>query len=156
MIILAVDPSVVSAGFAVIEFSGGRIVLLDCGLVKMSSSQGLPERIAYLHDFFESKVGAWKITDLTLETPFMGKNVQNFLKLGYVRGILYLISHKSNLRLHEFSPREIKQALTGFGGADKEQLARVVMRLFPGFVMPERFDVTDAIALGLCCLWRRR
>lgn len=156
MIILAVDPSVVSAGFAVIEFRNGRVVLLDSGLVKMSSAQGLPERVACLHDFFEAKIGAWKVTHLTLETPFLGKNAQNFLKLGYVRGILYLLSHKFSLRLHEFSPREIKHGLTGFGGADKAQLARVVMQLFPGFAMPERFDVTDSIALALCCLWKCR
>ncbi len=154
MIILAIDPSVVCAGFAVLGKGGGRILLLDSGLVKLSSGLGLPERLARLYEVFDSKVTEWQVTDLVLETPFLGKNAQNFLKLGYVRGILYLIAHRYGLRLHEFSPREIKHALTGFGGADKEQISRVILTLFPGFVRPEQFDVTDAIALALCCLWR--
>jgi crossover junction endodeoxyribonuclease RuvC len=156
VIILAVDPSVVNAGFAVIESRNGRVVLLEAGLVKMTAKQALPERIAWLHDSFDARVSQWKVTDLALETPFLGKNAQNFLKLGYVRGILYLIAHRWRVSLHEYSPREVKHALTGFGGADKEQLARVIMQLFPGFTFPERFDITDAIALALCCLWKRR
>ena len=94
-----------------------------------------------------------KINEIALETPFLGKNAQNFLKLGYLRGILYLIADKSELLIHEFSPREIKQAITGFGGADKEQVARVLMRLFP-IGIPEKLDLTDALAVALCGLWK--
>ncbi len=154
MIVLGIDPGVVIAGYALVSCSQGRVMLLDCGVVKMSSSQSLPSRVKYLHDFFLAKIQEFKVTDLVLETPFLGKNAQNFLKLGYVRGILYLLSETFGVRLHEFAPREVKHALTGFGGADKDQLARVVVRLFPGFVFPERLDVTDAVALALCGLWR--
>lgn len=153
MVILGVDPGVISAGFSVLRHENGLTELVDCGCTHLRSSQPLPERLAYLQDFFSSKITQWHVTDLILETPFLGKNAQNFLKLGYVRGVLYVLVHRNQLRLREFSPREVKRALTGFGAADKSQVARVVLRLFPGLAMPERYDVTDAVALSLCGLW---
>jgi crossover junction endodeoxyribonuclease RuvC len=154
VIVLGIDPGVVVAGYALVSYAQGKVLLLDSGVVKMSSAQSLPYRVKCLHDFFSVKIQEFKVTDLVLETPFLGKNAQNFLKLGYVRGILYLLVETHGLRMHEFSPREVKHALTGYGGADKDQLARVVVRLFPGFVFPEKLDITDAVALALCGLWR--
>lgn len=154
MIILGVDPGLQVSGFGIIKQEHHKTWLLDCGYLKMSSSKSLPSRVAMLHDFFTDKITQWAITDLALETPFLGKNAQNFLKLGYVRGVLYLLSHKHGLTLHEFSPREIKQSVTGFGGAQKDQVARVVAQLFPKLPLQEKYDVTDAIAITLCGLWR--
>lgn len=156
MVILGVDPGIVCAGFSVASVEQGRVMLLDYGYVKMSSSMPIPERLSTLHDAFSSKIEQFKVTDLVFETPFLGKNAQNFLKLGYVRGILYLLSHRYKLVIHEFSPREVKRAITGSGAAEKEQLARVLLRLFPGLELPDRYDVTDAIALSLCGIWQRR
>lgn len=155
MVVLGVDPGVIAAGYAVLSVENGRVVLLDYGVLKQKSQVALTERVSALHDFFVEKIVTYQVTDLALETPFMGKNAQNFLKLGYVRGVLYVSVHKYNLRLHEFSPREVKLAITGYGAAEKEQLARVIMRLFPGFSFPERYDISDAIALALCGLWNR-
>ena len=155
MVILGVDPGIVAAGFSVIRHDAGTTELVDCGFAHMRSSQPLPERLAYLHDFFTDKVAQWQVTDLVLETPFLGKNAQNFLKLGYVRGVLYIITHRGGLRLREFAPCQVKRAITGSGSADKAQLARVILRLFPGLAMPARYDVTDAIALGLCGVWSK-
>jgi crossover junction endodeoxyribonuclease RuvC len=91
-----------------------------------------------------------------LETPFFGKNAQNFLKLGYLRGALYLLADKNRLKLHEFYPREVKQAVTGYGGASKDQVARVILQLFPRMKSPKKEDVTDALAVTLCGLWRQQ
>ena len=96
------------------------------------------------------------MTTVALETPFLGKNAQNFLKLGYLRGIIYLLVATYNLALQEFSPREVKMSVTGFGGADKEQVARIILRLFPALSVPDKADVTDALAVTLCCLWNNK
>lgn len=156
MVILGVDPGVVCAGFSVVSVEYGRVVLLDYGFVKLSSAAPMPERLSILYDSFSSKIEQFKVTELVFETPFLGKNAQNFLKLGYVRGVLYLLVHRYSLLVHEFSPREVKRAITGSGSAEKEQLARVLIRLFPGLNLPDRYDVTDAIALSLCGVWQRR
>jgi len=73
-----------------------------------------------------------------------------------LRGILYLLANQHQLQLHEFSPREVKQAVTGYGAARKEQVARVIMQLFPRLKEPKKEDVTDALAIGLCSIWRQK
>jgi crossover junction endodeoxyribonuclease RuvC len=153
MIMLGIDPGFQFAGFGVIKKEGHKAYLLDHGFLPMSSKQPLPHRVSIFHNFFLEKIIQWKVTDLSLETPFLGKNAQNFLKLGYLRGILYLLAHDNDLIIHEFSPREVKQSITGYGGAQKEQVARVVLQLFPAIPAPKKDDVTDALAVTLCGLW---
>lgn len=156
MIILGVDPGFQATGFGIMKRELGKTFLLDYGLLRMSSSQSISDRIKIFHDFFECKIETNKIDSLALETPFLGKNAQNFLKLGYLRGILYLLSSKYSLSISEFSPTQVKLSLTGFGAAQKDQVARVVLKLFPGMNMPEKLDVTDALAVTLCGLWASR
>ncbi|MCL5436939.1 MAG: crossover junction endodeoxyribonuclease RuvC [Candidatus Dependentiae bacterium] len=153
-VILGIDPGFVTAGFAVIEVASGRIILKEAGALRQPSSRTLAWRIVQFHDFFSEKFTTFRVTELALETPFLGKNAQNFLKLGYLRGMLLFLAERHGLVLHEFSPRQVKQAITGYGHADKAQVFRVIARLFPGFAKPESFDVSDAVAIALCATWR--
>lgn len=155
MIILGIDPGFSVTGFGILKKEAGRTHLLDYGALKMSSTDSLAVRIGIFHDFMENKIKAHGVTHLALETPFLGKNAQNFLKLGYLRGVIYLLSDRYKLPMAEFSPREVKLALTGFGGAEKDQVARVVLRLFPGLAMPGKLDITDALAVTLCGIWKQ-
>jgi len=156
MIILGIDPGTRFAGFGILKKEKQKIYLLQYGCLKMSSKKSLIERVRIFHDFFAEKIETCQVTDLAIETPFLGKNASNFLKLGYLRGILYLLSDKNNLHIHEFSPREVKVSLTGFGGASKDQVARVVTRLLPSIGTGQRDDVTDALAISLCGVWKNR
>ncbi len=156
MVILGIDPGFHYAGFGILKKEGHKTFLLEAGCLTMSPTKSLQERISIFHDFFNLKITTWHVTHLSLETPFLGKNAQNFLKLGYLRGILYLLAYKNNLVMSEFSPREVKQAVTGFGGAGKDQVARVILQLFPKLEHPKREDVTDALAVTLCGLWLQK
>lgn len=156
MTILGVDPGFQFAGFGIIKKEGSKATVLDYGYLKMQPTKSLVERIGIFHDFFSEKIISHGVTDLALETPFLGKNAQNFLKLGYLRGNLYLLANKNNLNLHEFAPTQVKQSLTGSGGASKEQVARVIYQLFPTMKATEKADVTDALAVTLCGLWQNR
>jgi len=174
MVILGIDPGFRFAGFGILKREGrhanpnlhsiaigdpykevrqGRTLLLDYGFLTMSSSESLIKRVGEFHQFFEQKIIEWNVTVIALETPFLGKNAQNFLKLGYLRGILYLLAHKHSTTIQEFSPMQVKQSVTGFGGASKDQVARVILQLFPGMEVPKKEDVTDALAVTLCGLW---
>lgn len=154
MVLLGVDPGFTVTGYGIIKKEGGKVFLLDCGYLKMNPKKHLSERVAIFHDFFQEKITKYAVTNLSLETPFLGKNTQSFLKLGYLRGCLYLLAHKNSAQLHEFSPREVKLSVTGFGGASKEQVANVVLRLFPRIEAPKKLDVTDALAITICGLWQ--
>jgi len=156
MVLLGIDPGTRFAGFGVLKKEKRKVYLVDYGYLNMSGTKSLVERIGIFYDFFSEKIIRYMITDIALETPFLGKNAKNFLKLGYLRGILYLLADKNNIIVHEFSPREIKLSITGFGGASKEQLARVVLQLFPGVPTPQKDDVTDALAISLCGIWKNK
>lgn len=156
MTILGIDPGWHITGYGILRKDERAVVLLDYGYLSMSTSKTLIERSGTFHDFFAEKIRLHGVTDLALETPFLGKNAQNFLKLGYLRGLLYLLTNKNNLNLHEFAPREVKQAVTGFGGASKDQVSRVVMQLFAHAIKSQKYDVTDALAVTLCGLWHSK
>ncbi len=156
MVILGIDPGFSCTGYAILKKEGNRTLLLDFGYLKLPQSKSLQERIVLFHDALENKIIHFQVTDLAIETPFLGKNAQNFLKLGYLRGILYFLSHKHGLMLHEFAPTQIKQSLTGFGGASKEQVSRVLFQLFPTLAKPDKYDATDALAISLCGLWQTK
>ncbi len=154
MIVLGVDPGFSVTGFGIIKKHGQSLTILDSGALKLSTTAPLSERIGLFHDFFVQKIEQWGVEALALETPFLGKNAQNFLKLGYLRGILYLLADRHSLLVEEFAPREIKLAVTGYGGASKEQVARVLCRLFRNFQIPATLDTSDALAVTLCGVWK--
>lgn len=156
MIMLGIDPGFQFAGFGIIKKEGSKATVLDYGFLKMNPTKSLDVRLGIFYDFFTEKVKTHGVTNLALETSFLGKNAQNFLKLGYLRGALYLVANKNNLIIHEFTPTQVKLSVTGHGGASKEQVARVVLQLFPKMIAPEKADVTDALAVTLCGLWQHR
>lgn len=156
MRVLGIDPGFSFTGYAIVIKDQNKTGLIDFGYLKLPQSKSLQERVALFHDALEQKIINFQVTHLAIETPFLGKNAQNFLKLGYLRGILYFLAHKHHLTLYEFAPTQIKQSLTGFGGATKEQVSRVLFQLFPTLAKPDKYDATDALAISLCGLWQTK
>ena len=156
---MGIDPGFSVTGFAVLKKDQSKAFLLDYGYIKLPTKKHLSERVGIFYDFFTKKIQAFSPTHVALETPFLGKNVQSFLKLGYLRGVLYLLANQHNIGLCEYSPREVKAAVTGYGGAKKEQVAAMVLRLFPKISQVQataKNDVTDALAVSLCGFWEKR
>ena len=150
MIVLGVDPGLRVAGYSVIAVQGRRHSVLDYGAITLPQQTSVAHRVGLFYDRINALIKQWGVTVISLETPFLGKNAQNFLKLGYVRGALFLLSYQHDVVLHEFSPRSVKQAITGFGGAGKDQVARMVYWLCPQVNHVSHSDVTDALAVSLC------
>jgi crossover junction endodeoxyribonuclease RuvC len=156
-LLLSIDPGLQTSGYSIISIGDRALItMLESHYLAMSSSKSVSERVALFHDFFQAAIAKWRITDVAIETPFLGKNAQNFLKLGYLRGIIYLLVAQRSLALHEFTPMQVKQAVTGTGGASKEQVAHMILKLFPRMQAPKKHDVTDAIAVGLCAVWHQK
>ena len=99
MIMLGVDPGFSVSGFGIIKKQGQKLTILDSGALRLSSKDELSQRIGIFHDFFTQNITQWGVEAIALETPFLGKNAQNFLKLGYLRGILYLLADRHHLPL---------------------------------------------------------
>lgn len=156
MLMLGIDPGTRVSGYSLIEYHQGKTIIRACGFLSFKATLPLQERVALFHDGILQLILTHKPAGIAIETPFLGKNAQNFLKLGYLRGIIYLLSHKYQLSLTELSPREVKLAITGSGGADKVQVARALHAFFPQLAAQQKHDVTDAVAVGLAASWLSR
>ena len=150
---MGVDPGTRYAGYGVLKTEKQKTFLVESGCLDVHKEKTLVKKIGRIYEFITEKVKEHNATHLAIETPFLYRNASTFLKLGYVRGILYLIADQNELEISEFSPSEVKQGVTGYGKATKEQVAKVVLRLFH-IKKPQRDDTTDAIAIALCGLWR--
>lgn len=154
-IILGIDPGCTTTGYSILKKVNQKIAILDYGYLPLPAKKHLSIRIGIFYNFFSEKLKSFpEVTHIALETPFLHKNAQSFLKLGYLRGVLYLIADQNKLDLFEFSPREVKQAITGYGNASKEQVAKTLQLFFPALTEQKKDDVTDAIAISLCGAWR--
>ncbi|ABB24496.1 crossover junction endodeoxyribonuclease RuvC [Pelodictyon luteolum] len=154
MIVLGIDPGSLSTGYGVVSTDDGRYRLLECGVLRLNPGKSHPARIGEIFEALDCLISRVQPGRLSIETAFVGRNVQSALKLGQVRGAVIALGVHRGLMLHEYAPREVKLAVTGRGGASKEQVAGMVTAMLGLGSVPKPLDVTDAIALALCDMLR--
>ncbi len=148
---LGIDPGSQITGFGVLEKNGVRISHIHSGFVRLTPSPSLSLRLKLLHQTLKKVIEEYRPTDLAVEKVFFAKNVQSALTLGHVRGVVLLSAIEAGLEIFEYSPLEIKQAVTGYGRADKKQVQEMVKVLL-GIPSIQNQDVSDALAAGICHL----
>lgn len=149
-IILGIDPGTNNMGVGVIGISGNSLHVLAMDVLKLDK---LPDHALKLKKIFETvlrNIDAFHPDELAIESQFFGKNVQSMLKLGRAQGVAIAAALFRDVPVFEYSPRKIKQAITGKGGASKEQVAGMLQRLLELEELPDKYDVTDALAVALC------
>ncbi|WP_443936639.1 crossover junction endodeoxyribonuclease RuvC [Pedobacter sp. MW01-1-1] len=149
-IIMGIDPGTAVMGYGIILEKGNKTELLSMGIVKMSH---LDDPFLKLQRIFEKTVvliDQYKPDVLAIEAPFYGKNIQVLLKLGRAQGTAIAAALSRNISVTEYSPRKIKQAITGNGNATKEQVAAMLQRLLNFKETPEFLDATDGLAVAVC------
>lgn len=150
--ILGVDPGSIRTGYGVIDSIGGRLVHVAHGTWVLSGS-GMPERLLSLFEGLDQLIRVHRPQVMVVEKAFFAKNAQSALKLGQARGVVLLAGARNGLDQVEYSPNEVKQSLSGYGHADKDQVARMVELLLGKQVFPDGFptsDASDALALAIC------
>jgi len=155
-IILGVDPGTLITGYGVVaKDAGGHLSLLAAGAIKNSSRLPIPDRLLSIHDGLLAIIREFTPSEFAIESSFYGKNAQSALKLGQARGVALLAGMRCGLPCHEYTPREVKQAVVGNGGAGKHQVQYMVRSLLRVYDRPLVLDTSDAIAVALCHLHRR-
>ncbi|MDD8018138.1 MAG: crossover junction endodeoxyribonuclease RuvC [Bacteroidota bacterium] len=150
MIILGVDPGTLIAGYGVIERKGEKISILDVGVIKNSGAITMPLRLRKIYSSLCSVIDRFHPDEFAIETAFYSKNAQSALKIGQARGVSILAGVNHEIPVTEYSPREIKKAVTGKGAASKEQVQYMIMALLKLKAKPKHFDSTDALAVAVC------
>lgn len=153
MIIAGVDPGSRVTGYGVIKVTGNRFQCLDYGTVSTTGRSDPPELKDRLNKIFMSLSDVFEKYSpefLVVESVFYSRNVHSSLLLGHVRGVILLAAARANLSVVEYSPLEVKKAVTGYGRADKAQVQSMVKTLLNLERVPEPNDAADALALALC------
>lgn len=149
-IIIGIDPGTAVMGYGIILEKGNKTSLISMGVVKMNH---LDDHFLKLQRIFEKTIGLideYKPDVLAIEAPFYGKNIQVMLKLGRAQGICMAAALSRNIPVVEYSPRKIKQSITGNGSSGKEQVAAMLQRLLNFKEQPEFLDATDGLAVAVC------
>ncbi len=149
-IILGVDPGTQILGYGVIGCNGKRFEMLDLGVLRLEKVRDHAERLKRIHIRMTELILLHSVGEMALEAPFFGKNVQSMLKLGRAQGVAIGAALDKDVEVFEYSPRKIKQSVTGNGSASKEQVAAILQQLMSIDVLPEKFDATDGLAASVC------
>ncbi|MBE7077752.1 MAG: crossover junction endodeoxyribonuclease RuvC [Clostridiales bacterium] len=151
MIILGIDPGIATLGYGVIEKDArGNFRAIDCGVVVTPKDESLPVRLAMLEEGISKILDKFKPDEVAMEELFFSKNITTGIAVAHARGVALLTCVKACGRLYEYTPMQIKQALTGYGRADKKQMQSVVTSLLHLSSIPKPDDAADALAIALC------
>ena len=149
-IILGIDPGTLLMGYGIIEVCGTEMKMKEMSVLKLSGKKDNYIRLQLIHKKVSELIKQHKPTEFAIEAPFFGKNVQSMLKLGRAQGVAIAAAISAGLPVTEYSPKKVKQSITGNGNADKDQVWKMLQRLLSLKVEPQYYDATDALAVAVC------
>lgn len=151
-VILGVDPGTNVMGYAVVKVcSGGRLAVLEVDVLRLSKIEDRYERLGAIFNHISQIVVKYKPSEAAFEAPFYGQNVQSMLKLGRAQGVAMAAALTQGVRVYEYAPTRVKQAITGRGAASKEQVADLLSRILDaGELTNKELDATDALSVAVC------
>ncbi len=151
MIILGIDPGSRKTGFAVIDVDGSKIRAVDYGTIFLTDTRSMPEKLVRIFEHVTGLFDRFRISAVAVEAGYYGKNAQSAYKLGYARSAAVLAAAMKRVEVVEYSPRKVKQAVTGNGNASKVQVKYMIKKLLAGAGdMIFREDEADACAVAIC------
>lgn len=149
-IILGIDPGTLVMGYGLVEAKGKSLKVLEMGVLKLAKYQDPGDKLQLIYKKVSEIIQAYHPNHVAIEAPFFGKNVQSMLKLGRAQGVAIAAAMQFGLRSEEYSPKKVKQSVTGNGNASKEQVWKMLQSILQIDDRPEFLDATDAVAVALC------
>jgi len=149
-IILGIDPGTQLMGYALLKIEGTNAQVLLMDVLKLTSHKDIYQRLEKIHTKVCELIKLYQPSTFAIEAPFFGKNVQSMLKLGRAQGVAIAAAMQVGLSVTEYSPKKVKQSITGNGNADKEQVWKMLQQILQIEKKPQYFDATDALAVALC------
>jgi crossover junction endodeoxyribonuclease RuvC len=154
--VIGIDPGTAITGWGVVEGEGDDLELIAYGTVTTAAGTPLPQRLQTIYRELRTIVHQWQPTTAAIEELFFSKNAKTALAVGHGRGAAMLALANSELPIAEYKPLEVKQAITGHGGADKQQMQHMVKLLLKLDELPRPDDAADALAVAICHLHSAR
>ena len=148
--VLGIDCGSRITGYGVIDTDGVDCFFVQCGAIRLNPGDSLPERLHSIHAALVKIIANFKPDVAAFENVFYASNAQSALKLGHVRGASIVAAAEASLPVFEYSPLEVKGAVTGYGRAEKSQVQQMVQALLKLNTPPEPYDASDALAVAIC------
>ena len=156
MIVLGIDPGTAALGYGIIERTGSRLRAVDHGAFSTPADLTLPERLLAIHSFLLDLIELHAPALIGVERIFHSRNVQTALAVGHARGVVLLAAAEHDIEVREATPSEVKLAVTGYGAADKAQVATMVATILGLAEVPTPDDAADALAIAIWTAHRER
>lgn len=150
LVILGVDPGTVVMGYSLIRCQAKELTMLHMGTLHMSWEHDVFERLQRIFNTIDEVIRQYAPSEFAIEAPFYGKNVQSMLKLGRAQGVAIACAMQHGLPVTEYSPKKVKQSITGNGNASKESVWAMLQRITRLTEKPKGFDASDAMAVAVC------
>jgi crossover junction endodeoxyribonuclease RuvC len=149
-IILGIDPGTNIMGYGLIHIKGKQMHMINMGVIHLSKLDGHALKLKRIFERTLELIDEYKPDQMAVEAPFFGKNVQSMLKLGRAQGVALAAALYRDIPIEEYSPKKIKQSITGNGNASKEQVAKMLQTLLKIEKLPKHLDATDGLAAAVC------
>ncbi|HEX8226822.1 MAG TPA: crossover junction endodeoxyribonuclease RuvC [Candidatus Saccharimonadales bacterium] len=151
MRIIGIDPGTGILGFGVIDIApGGQPVLVDAGVIRTPVHEDDAVRLLTIYDELTEIIKQNKPSIMAVEKLFFARNVTTAMTVSQARGVVLLAAMQAGIAIHEYTPMQIKQAITGYGSADKKQMQEMVRIILKLKVVPQPDDAADALAAAIC------
>lgn len=150
MRILGIDPGYAILGYGIVDIVGNKFSVVDYGAITTDPSMDMPSRLVKLFDGLTELISAFKPDEASIEELFFNSNAKTAILVGEARGVAALACAKGNLKINEYTPLQIKQALVGYGRADKTQVQFMVKTMLNLKEVPKPDDTADALAAAIC------
>lgn len=151
MRILGIDPGTSLIGYGIIDVDGKNYKAVYFGDLKTGKNIRNADRVKTVYDFFDKLIKKYRPDKFALESLFFFKNAKTVIKVSEIRGVLMYAAAKNNVEIAEFTPLQVKQAVSSYGRAEKIQVQNMVKLILDLETTPKPDDVADALALAICC-----
>ncbi len=150
MKILGIDPGYAIVGFGILEAVGGRAQLLRCGAINTRAGEPMPQRLVQIQEDLETLIHTFSPEVMAIEELFFNTNVTTGIGVAQARGVILMTAAKLGVSIFEYTPSQVKQAVVGYGKAEKRQVMDMTRRLLRLTAVPKPDDAADAVAIALC------
>jgi crossover junction endodeoxyribonuclease RuvC len=150
VLVLGIDPGTAITGYGLVRETEEGLVLVGCGVITTPPDQSLPARLQTVYHGVADIAGRHKPDAAAVEELFFSRNARTALSVGHARGVTLLALAEAGLPIFEYKPLQVKQAIAGYGGAEKQQVQQMVTMLLKLDAVPQPDDAADAVAVAVC------
>lgn len=150
MIILGIDPGLAIVGWGAVEYSASHFKVLGYGAIETPAGMPTEERLSLIFDGIRELIAKYKPEHMAVEELFFNTNITTGIKVAEARGVIIMCAQKMGVKIFEYTPLQVKQAVVGFGRAEKKQVITMVTTLLGLGKPPKPDDTADALAIAIC------